>query len=290
MKQKKMKRQKNNSFWKRIRFKYKFSFFNESMLEEVWSFRLSQLSVFIFIFLFAFLLISVTSVIIILTPIRNYLPGYLDVEVRQEILQNAMRADSLESQIAIQQNYLENLSAILSGNIAIDSVQYNDPAAMVTANFDIPRSERESIFIQRFEEDERYNLTALNPNPPQTEIFFYKPLNGIISATFNPDQGHFGIDLTSAPKESVLAILDGTVIYTGFDPNFGNVIFLQHKNDYISVYKHNDVLLKQIGDRVIAGEVIAIVGNTGLLSTGLHLHFELWNKGAPVNPEDYISF
>lgn len=281
---------KHKSFWKRIRFKYKLSFFNESMLEEVWAIRLSQLTVLIYVGLFAFILITITSILIILTPIRNYLPGYLDVEVRQEILQNALRADSLERQIAIQHNYLENLSAILSGNIAIDSIQYSDPVAMTDANFDIPRSERESMFIQQFEEDERYNLTALNPNPPQTEIFFYKPLNGIISATFNPNQAHFGIDLTSAPKESVLAILDGTVIYTGFDPNFGNVIFLQHKNDYISVYKHNDILLKQIGDRVIAGEVIAIVGNTGLLSTGLHLHFELWNKGTPVNPEDYISF
>ena len=278
------------SFWKRIRFKYKLSFFNESMLEEVWSFRLSQLTVFIYVGLFAFALITITSIIIIMTPIRNYLPGYLDVEVRNEILQNALRADSLEAQIAVQRRYLENLSAILSGNITFDSIQVDDPTSIVNVDYDIPRSERESTFVRQFEEDEKYNLTALNLNPPQTEIFFYKPLNGIISAAFNPNEAHFGIDLTSAPKESVMATLDGTVIFTGFDPNFGNVISLQHKNDFISIYKHNDILLKQTGDRVIAGEAIAIVGNTGLLSTGLHLHFELWNKGAPVNPEDYISF
>ena len=280
----------NKSFWNRIRFKYKLSFFNESTLEEVWSFRLSQLSVFISIFIFASILITLTSVIIILTPIRNYLPGYLDVEVRKEILQNAMRADSLENKILAQSRYLENIMSILSGTVSIDSIQTGDTMSYTNPNYDIPRSERESEYIKRFEEEEKYNLTALNPNPLQTEIFFYKPLNGIISSSFNSEKEHFGVDLTSALKESVIATLDGTVIYTGFDPNYGNVITLQHKNDFISIYKHNDILLKQIGNRVVAGEAIAIVGNTGKLSTGPHLHFELWHKGAPVNPEEYIAF
>ena len=280
----------NKSFWKRIQFKYKLSFFNESTLEEVWSFRLSQLSVFIYICIFAFILISLTSVIIILTPIRNYLPGYLDVEVRKEILQNALRADSLEQKILIQTRYLENLAEILSGNISIDSIQSGDSMSYLSSNYNIPRSDRESAYIKRFEEEEKYNLTALNPNPPQTEIFFYRPLNGVISSAFDAEKLHFGIDLTSALKENVIATLDGTVIYTGFDPKYGNVISLQHKNDFISIYKHNEILLKEIGDRVVAGEAIAIVGNTGELSTGPHLHFELWHKGVPVNPEEYIAF
>ena len=285
----KIKRQ-NKSFWKRIRFKYKLSFFNESTLEEVWSFRLSQLSVFIYLCIFALILISLTSVIIILTPIRNYLPGYLDVEVRKEILQNALRADSLENKISAQSLYLENLTAILSGTVSIDSIQSNDSMSYISSNYDIPRSDKESAYIKRFEEEEKYNLTALNPNPLQTEIFFYKPLNGIISSAFDFEKGHFGIDLTSALKESVIATLDGTVVYAGFDPKYGNVISLQHKNDFISIYKHNDIILKEVGDRVVAGEAIAIVGNTGELSTGPHLHFELWHKGVPVNPEEYIAF
>jgi len=283
-------KQKNKSFWKRIRFKYKFSFTNESMLEEVWAIRLSKLSVFIYVFLFATILISITSVIIILTPIRNYLPGYLDVEVRMEILQNALRADSLEEKITIQSRYLENLTAILTGNIDLDSLQQIQPKSIENADYNIPRTEREAAFVKQFEEDEKYNLTALNPNPLLTEVFFYKPLNGIITSTFNDQLSHFGIDLTSAPKENVAATLDGTVVFAGFDPNYGNVITLQHKNDFISIYKHNDVLLKKVSDRVVAGEAIAIVGNTGTLSTGLHLHFELWHKGVPVNPEDYIAF
>jgi lipoprotein NlpD len=265
-------------------------FFNESTLEEVWSVRLSQLSVFTYACLFAFVLITLTSVIIILTPIRNYLPGYLDIEVRKDILQNALRADSLEEQLTSQSNYLRNLSDILSGNIHIDSVQVSDTVSFIASDYNIPRNERESAYIQKFEEEEKYNLTALNPNPPQTDVFFYRPLNGIISSAFDEEKGHFGIDLTAAPKENVIATLDGTVIYSGFDPKYGNVISLQHKNDFISIYKHNDIVLKGIGDRIIAGEAIAIVGNTGELSTGPHLHFELWHKGAPVNPEEYIAF
>ena len=280
----------HKSFWTRIRFKYKLLFFNESTLEEVWSLRLSRLTVFIFVGIFAFLLITLTSVIIILTPIRNYLPGYLDVEIRKEILQNAILVDSLEQQVALQANYIKNVSDLFTGNISIDSIQNNDTLLISKPSFEIPRSEREEEFITQFEEMEKYNLTALNPNPIQAEIFFYKPLNGIISSTFDPDKQHFGVDLTAAPKENVLATFDGTVIFTGFDPQYGNVVTIQHKNDFISIYKHNDILLKEAGDRVVSGEAIAIVGNTGNLSTGPHLHFELWYKGTPVNPEEYIAF
>jgi lipoprotein NlpD len=239
---------------------------------------------------FAFILITLTSVMIILTPVRNYLPGYLDVEVRNDILENALRADSLEKQLSIQSNYIRNIADILSGNLSVESIQNNDTLSFITSNYNIPRSDRESTFVNKFEEDERYNLTALNPNPVQTDFFFYRPLNGIISSAFNEEKSHFGIDLTAAPKENVIATLDGTVIYAGFDPKYGNVISLQHKNDFISIYKHNDILLKEVGDRVAAGEAIAIVGNTGELSTGPHLHFELWHQGNPVNPEEYIAF
>lgn len=288
---KKKKTKKKKSFWKRVRFKYKLSFINESNLEEVWAFRVSQLSAFITVFVFAIFLITITSIVIIKTPIRNYLPGYLDVEVRHTIIQNALKADSLEMVLNIQSKYLQNVSDILSGNVTVDSIHRSDSAAFITANYDIPRSQQEENFVNNFEEEERYNLTTLGANPLIAEgLFFYKPVNGVISSHYDAEIRHYGVDLVAPPRESVLATLDGTVMYTGSDPEFGNVIGLQHKNGFSSIYKHNEVLLKQIGDHVVAGEAIALIGNTGNLSTGPHLHFELWYKGASVNPEEYIAF
>lgn len=291
----KWKRSKSNtnklSFWKRIRFKYKLSFINENTLEEVWSFRLSQLSVFISLGVFAFSLVAFTAFIIIMTPIRNYLPGYLDVEVRKEIVQNALRADSLERMIEIQNLYLKNVTGIISGTIELDSIREIDSLARIDADFEIPRSPEEEEYVKNFEQEEKYNLAVLNTNPlPVDGLFFYKPVNGMISSHYQADIHHFGVDIAAAPKESVLATLDGTVMYAGYDPNQGNVIQLQHKNGFVSVYKHNELLLKEPGEQVVAGEAIALVGNTGKLSTGPHLHFELWYNGKPVNPEDFIVF
>ena len=291
----KWKRSKSNtnklSFWKRIRFKYKLSFINENTLEEVWSFRLSQLSVFISLGVFAFSLVAFTAFIIIMKPIRNYLPGYLDVEVRKEIVQNALRADSLERMIEIQNLYLKNVTGIISGTIELDSIREIDSLARVDADFEIPRSPEEEEYVKNFEQEEKYNLTVLNTNPlPMDGLFFYKPVNGVISSHYQADIHHFGVDIAAASKESVLATLDGTVMYAGYDPNQGNVIQLQHKNGFVSVYKHNELLLKEPGEHVVAGEAIALVGNTGKLSTGPHLHFELWYNGKPVNPEDFIVF
>ena len=292
MKWNKRKRNTNKlSFWKRIRFKYKLSFINENALEEVWSFRLSQLSVFISLGVFAFSLVAFTALIIIMTPIRNYLPGYLDVEVRKEIVQNALRADSLERMIEIQNLYLKNVTGIISGTIELDSIREIDSLARIDADFEIPRSPEEEEYVKNFEQEEKYNLAVLNTNPlPVDGLFFYKPVNGMISSHYQADIHHFGVDIAAAPKESVLATLDGTVMYAGYDPNQGNVIQLQHKNGFVSVYKHNELLLKEPGEQVVAGEAIALVGNTGKLSTGPHLHFELWYNGKPVNPEDFIVF
>jgi lipoprotein NlpD len=284
-----VKKRHAKSLWNRIRFKYKILLFNESTLEDIWTFRVSQLSAIVYLGLFAFILIALTSVIIILTPIRNYLPGYLDIEVRREILKNAMTVDSLEKKIAIQSRYLENLTAILSGNISIDSIQKTDSVSFVASNYEIPRGEKEIVFIERFEEEEKYKINTLNPE--NGALVFHKPLKKcVISSSFRDDKSHLGIDLTAAPDTKVLATLDGTVIFAGYDSNLGNMITIQHENDFISMYMHNDKLLKKTGDHVIAGEAVAVIGNSGKLSSGAHLHFEIWHRGTPVNPSKLIRF
>ena len=170
-------------------------------------------------------------------------------------------------------------------NHAIDSL------ARVKSDFKIPTTKREQEFVKAIEDEEKYNLSGLDTKPVVADdVFFCKPVNGSISSHFEPNLHHYGVDIATSPKGSVLATLDGTISFTGFDPNFGNVIQIQHKNGFLSIYKHNELLLKEVGERVKAGEAIALVGNTGKLSTGPHLHFELWYDGNPVNPEEYVAF
>ena len=279
------------AFWKKIRFKYKLSFFNEDSLEEVWVFRLSQLSMFLSLGAFAFFLIALTAFIIIQTPIRNYLPGYLDVEVRKEIAENALRADSLERKIMAQNLYLSNVMAIFTGTVSEDSIRSIDSVMKIKSDFNIPIGNAESEFVEEFEETEKFNLSVLNTKPVNSDLlFFSKPINGVITATYDWDKKHYGIDLVAEEKSAILATLEGTVVFTGYDEQVGHVIQIQHQNGFLSLYKHNAMLLKKIGDVVQAGETIALLGNSGELSTGAHLHFELWHDGKPLNPEDYVTF
>jgi len=279
------------AFWKKMRFKYKLSFLNENTLEEVFTLRLSRLSGLMTVAVFVAILIALTSIVIIITPIRNYLPGYLDSEVREIMIDNALRTDSLQQKLMIQSQYLNNVSAILRGDMPIDEVRRGD-TVLDNSNLNIEKSKQTAEFIRNYEEEERYNLNVISQTPSVhlDNLFFYKPVKGVVSSEFNAKENHFGIDIAAKPKESVLATLKGTVISAGFDANYGYVIHLQHSNGYVSVYKHNELLLKKTGEEVDSGEVIALVGNTGSLSTGDHLHFELWYKGKAVDPREYIKF
>jgi murein DD-endopeptidase MepM/ murein hydrolase activator NlpD len=281
---------KNVKFWKKMRFKYKLSFLNENTLEEVFNFRLSRLSGLLALALFVVFLITLTSVVIIKTPIRNYLPGYLDSEIRQEMIGNVLKTDSLEQRLLIQSKYLNNVSAILRGDMEVDEIPKLD-SLLDNSNIHLEKSEQTAEFMKNYEEEERYNLNVLTAtaNRPDNPMFF-KPVKGMVSSSFNLREKHFGIDIAATPKSSVVSTLKGTVIYAGFDANAGYVIQVQHANGFVSVYKHNAVLLKGEGDEVAGGEAIALVGSTGNFSTGDHLHFELWLKGKPIDPTEYINF
>jgi len=281
---------KKAAFWKKMRFKYKLSFLNENTLEEVFTFRISRLSGLLTLVVFAVFLITLTSIVIIKTPIRNYLPGYLDSEIRQEIIVNALRTDSLQQELYVQSKYLRNVNAILRGDMEIDNIRKIDSIKDNTL-LNLEKSKQTADFIRNYEEEEKYNLNVMYSSQILPDnVFFYRPVKGIISSNFDFRERHYGIDIAAKSKEPVLAAMKGTVIYAGFDANFGYVINVQHSNGFVSIYKHNALLLKKEGDEVNGGEVIALVGNTGNLSTGDHLHFELWYKGKAVDPHEYINF
>jgi murein DD-endopeptidase MepM/ murein hydrolase activator NlpD len=278
-----------SSFWEKVRFKYKLSFLNENTLEEVFAFRLSFLSGALALAGFIVFLIVLTSAVIINTPIRNYLPGYLDSEIRQQMMGNALKVDSLEQEINRQLQYLNNINAILRGDSPVSEIPEPDTTSVLIES--LSKSEKLTEFIRNFEEEEKYNLNVLNSSTALPEnLIFYRPIRGLISSHFNFQEKHYGIDIAATPKESVLATMKGTVVFAGFDANGGYTIQVQHSNGFISIYKHNAILLKKQGDEVYAGEAIAIVGNSGNLSSGTHLHFELWYQGKSLDPEEFIVF
>lgn len=288
------RRDKNkHNFWKRIHFKYRLSVINENTLEETAKFRVSKFSAGLIIIIFSFFFVCLTSIVIITTPIRNYLPGYLDSEIRQQALKSSIKADSIERQLLYQKAYIANLKDIFEGKIQIDSIASVDSVFILSEDDkSLLSTEKERKFNEKFEEAEKYNISILPSaaTAPTEGVVFFPPIKGIISDRYNTAKQHFGLDIVAAPNASVVATQEGTIIFTGFDSNVGNVIQVQHQNGFVSIYKHNALLLKKVGDKVRTGEAIAIVGDTGELSTGAHLHFELWYKGRPVNPELYISF
>jgi len=286
------RKKKKQTFWKKIRFQYRLTFMNESTLEEVFSVHLSRLSGFFIIAVFAFVLICLTSIVIVNTPIRNYLPGQINSELWNKMISNAMRADSLERVVGMHSMYLNNIEKILNGKMTVDFIPSVADTLLPIDMAELETSSLVDEILARYEEEERYNLTALasgNMVIPENTIF-YKPVKGIVTARFNPLEKRYGIDIVANQKETVMATLKGTVTFVGFEANGGYIIQLQHKGGMVSIYRHNAILLKAVGDKVVAGEAIAIVGNTGRSSAETHLQFEIWANGTPIDPEEVIVF
>ncbi|MCI1680946.1 MAG: M23 family metallopeptidase [Bacteroides sp.] len=284
------KRKQHKAFWKNIKFKYKLTIINENTLEEVVGLYVSKLngiSVLITALTFIFV---VAALIIAFTPLRNYLPGYMNSEVRAQMVENALQVDSLQTLVDRQNMFIMNIQDIFRGNIRVDTVQSIDSLTAMRKDSLMERTQREEDFRKQYEETEKYNLTSIASQPETIGLIFYRPARGIISSPFNSGERHYGIELAASPGESVLASLDGTVILSTYTAETGYVIELQHNQNFISVYKHCGSLLKHEGDEVKGGEVIALMGNVGQSDTEAHLHFELWQKGRPVNPEHYIIF
>ncbi len=285
-----VKKKRHKAFWSNIKFKYKLTIINENTLEEVVGLRVSKLNGISVLLSVLTVLFLVASVIIAFTPLRNYLPGYMNSEIRAQVVENALRVDSLQQLVDRQNLYIMNIQDIFSGTIRVDTVHNMDSLTTVREDSLMERTQREAEFRKQYEETEKYNLTSITARPDIEGLIFYRPTRGMITDKFDADRKHYGTDIAANPGESVLATLDGTVILSTYTAETGYVIEVQHNQDFISVYKHCGSLLKREGDTVQAGEAIALVGNSGQLTTGPHLHFELWHKGRAVNPEQYIVF
>ena len=285
------KSEKKKSNW---RDKYRISVSNDTTFEEVWRIRLTQYNAFLLITSLLFFFIGATALLIAFTNLRELIPGYPDIEMRRNILVSAIRLDSLEREIVLRDKYFANMNAIIAGKQPLDIYTLQDTSGRYN-KITFRKYPEDSAFRAQVENEERYNL-AVGPVTPESftnlaGLHFFPPVKGIVSGKFDPHMKHYGTDIVTKPKSPVDAALDGTVIFTGWTMETGFVIEVQHSNNIVSVYKHNAALLKEIGDMVRTGEAIAIVGDSGeLYTSGPHLHFEIWYKGSPLDPEKHIIF
>jgi len=285
------KKEKRKGKW---RDKFRFAIFNDTTYEEVWRVRLTKSNALLAMGLLMFLIIAINTSLIAFTNLREFIPGYPDVELRRNIIMNALLLDSLERELDIRDKYFADLNSVISGNQSIERVSRRD-STRDYSNIVFRRSPEDSILRSRVEQEEQYNLsigtTGAERGTSLANIHFFPPVKGIVSSNFDERTRHYATDIVTQPKAVVSSTLDGTVIMTGWTMETGFVMMIQHQNNLVSVYKHNARLLKETGDRVWAGEAISIVGDSGeLYTSGPHLHFELWHNGEPLNPTDYIFF
>jgi murein DD-endopeptidase MepM/ murein hydrolase activator NlpD len=278
--------------FQKLTHKYRVVLLNEDSFEEVGNIRLTRLNLIALIGVILLLLVAVIYSLVAYTNIRELIPGYPDAAMRQQIRENAMKVDSLKYEQAIRDQYFDNLKRIISGEMPENYM--NDTTDMSDVQeITFLRSSNDSLLRQQVKAEEQFRLGVLEESQVNRNLYdlhFFTPVKGIITKSFNPREGHFGIDLVAEPDEVVKAVLDGTVTMSTWTLETGYVIQIQHDFELISVYKHNATLFKSVGQKVKAGDAIAIVGNSGELTTGPHLHFELWHDRVPLNPAEYIAF
>lgn len=274
--------------------KYRFSISNDATFEEVWRIRLTQYSAFLLITFLVLFIIGATTSLIAFTNLREFIPGYPDVTMRRNILMSAIRLDSLDRELELRDKYFANISAIIQGKQPPEIIVRQDSSRDYGA-IDFNSSPEDSALKASIEKEEQFNLTlGLESHESVTGLsgmHFFPPVKGIISGRYDVRTKHFGTDIVTKPKAIVSAALDGTIIFTGWTMETGYVIEIQHPNNVVTIYKHNASLLMETGDLVRAGEPISVVGDSGeLYTSGPHLHFEIWYKGNPLDPEKHILF
>lgn len=291
------KRAKEENWFQKITNRFRLVIFDDQTFEERFTMRLTTLNILIFLVSISIVMISITFLIIANTSVRELIPGYPDVNEKNRIIELNLMADSLLYDIQQKDRYIKNIKNILEDKDPTEGIVELQESTIQIDTTAYKKSVEDSLLRAEFQYQIMYSQyfsgQEIQEDLPGTSIrsfSFFPPINGIVTSRFNMSEKHYGIDIVSSHNEAIKATLDGTVIYGGWTLETGHAIAIQHKQNLISIYKHNSVLLKKIGDHVHAGDPIGIAGSSGDLSTGPHLHFELWYNGTPINPEDYIIF
>jgi len=286
---KQIKQKKNIA--KKLLHKYLLVILNEETFEEKFARKLTRLNVFVIISISAILLIIGTTFLIAFTPLKEYIPGYSSTALKKRATQLNYKVDSLEQTIVMNEEYLESIKRVLKGDVA--RVEFNKDsiikaAELEASEYNLKPTKEDSLLREKADKEDKYSL--FESATSKVSFVLFSPVTGTISEAYNPQEKHYAVDIAVAKDTPIKAVADGTVILAEWTTQTGYVIVLDHGNGLISVYKHNSALTKSQGDLVESGEVVAISGNAGELTTGPHLHFELWSDGYPIDPTNFIDF
>jgi murein DD-endopeptidase MepM/ murein hydrolase activator NlpD len=285
------KRLKRKIIKKKLFTKNRLVILNEETFAEVFSLRLTLMNVFVVATLGALLIIFVTTFIIAFTPLREYIPGYASSKLKRDATELSLKSDSLTSALKKNEAYIASIRKILTGDL--DYAKFNKdsitPSALATVSEEEMKPTKADLNLrEEVAREDKYNL--FEKAKPKVSVVFFPPVKGMVTDKFNPKEKHYAIDVALAKNTPIKSILSGTVIFADWTPNTGNVVIIRHNSGFISVYKHAVSLTVAQGDKVRTGEVIALAGSTGQESTGVHLHFELWKDGYPIDPSIFIEF
>ena len=284
-------KKENKGFFKKLFNDYKVVVSSEDTFEEKFAFKASKINVFVLMLVYSVVLISFTISIVFFTQLRELVPGYSSSDLLNRAIYLTQKTDSLERQIELNNKFYKSIEDVLSGktdefierdNIPIDS-SLNEKNL-----FSISPNSEDSILRNYVDSQDKFNLTK-NELIIENKMFF-SPIKGDITQAFNFEENHFAIDVAADIGTPVKSILDGKILFSEWSVDTGHVIIVDHGDNIVSVYKHNSKSLKEQNDFVQAGEVIAYSGNQGSLSSGPHLHFELWKNGTPIDPEPLLNF
>jgi len=284
-------KKENKGFFKKLFNDYKVVVSSEDTFEEKFAFKASKINVFVLMLVYSVILISFTISVVFFTQLRELVPGYSSSDLLSRAIYLTQKTDSLERQIELNNKFYKSIEDVLSGktdefierdNIPIDS-SLNEKNV-----FSISPNSEDSILRNYVDSQDKFNLTK-NELVIENKMFF-SPIKGDITQAFNFEENHFAIDIAADIGTPVKSILDGKILFSEWSVDTGHVIIVDHGDNIVSVYKHNSKSLKEQNDFVQAGEVIAYSGNQGSLSSGPHLHFELWKNGTPIDPEPLLNF
>ncbi len=276
---------------KKLLDKYRLIILNELTFEERLSIRLTRLNVFVLCSVVAVFLITITYLIIAFTPLREYIPGYSSTALKKKATELNFKTDSLQRVISMNEIYYGSIKKVLKGDIEAGDLNKDsiiEAVKLEASEVDLTPIAEDSILREKVDKEDKYNL--FESATTATDFVLFPPVSGTISEHYNLEEKHYAVDIVVSKDTPIKATADGIVIFAEWAASTGYVIILEHSYGLISVYKHNAELNKSQGELVKAGEVIATAGNTGELSTGPHLHFELWNDGYPINPTNFIDF